>query len=54
MFNDSLTQLPASLLGLLFNPEDGGDVPPKRRLTFIRLHGVISPENRTLKVKQEL
>jgi hypothetical protein len=29
-------------LGLFFNAEDGGDVPPKRRLTFIGLHGVIS------------
>jgi hypothetical protein len=25
----------------LFDPEDGGDVPPKRRLTFNGLHGVI-------------
>jgi hypothetical protein len=30
------------LLGLFFDPEDGGDVPPKRRLTFNRLHGIIS------------
>jgi hypothetical protein len=30
------------LLGLLFGLEDGGDVPPKRRLTFTRLYGVIS------------
>jgi hypothetical protein len=29
------------LLGL-FDPEDGGDVPPKRWLTFNELHGVIS------------
>jgi hypothetical protein len=29
-------------LGLLFDPEDGGDVPPKRRLTFNGLQGVIS------------
>jgi hypothetical protein len=29
------------LLGLFFNPKDG-DVPPKRRLTFNGLHGVIS------------
>jgi hypothetical protein len=27
---------------LFFDPEDGGDVPPKRRLTFNGLHGVIS------------
>jgi hypothetical protein len=31
------------LLGL-FDPEDGGDVSPKRRLTFNGLHGVISPK----------
>jgi hypothetical protein len=30
------------LLGLLFDHEDGGDVPPKRRLTFAGPHGVIS------------
>jgi hypothetical protein len=30
------------LLGLFFDPEDGGDVPLKRRLTFNGLHGVIS------------
>jgi hypothetical protein len=30
------------LLGLFFNPEDGGDMnPPKRRLTLDGLHGVI-------------
>jgi hypothetical protein len=31
------------LLGLSFNPEDGGDIflPPKRMLTFNRLHGII-------------
>jgi hypothetical protein len=28
-------------LGILFGPEDGGDVPPKRRLTFRVLHGNI-------------
>jgi hypothetical protein len=28
------------LLGLFLNPEDG-DVPPKRRLIFKRLHGII-------------
>jgi hypothetical protein len=30
------------LLGLFFDPEDGSYVPPKRRLTFNRLHYVIS------------
>jgi hypothetical protein len=30
------------LLGLFFDPEDGGDVSPKRKLTFNGLHGVIS------------
>jgi hypothetical protein len=30
------------LLGLFFDPEDGSDVPPKRRLTFSGVHGVIS------------
>jgi hypothetical protein len=30
------------LLGLVFDPEDGGDVPPKRRLIFNGLHGIIS------------
>jgi hypothetical protein len=29
------------LLGL-FDPKDGSDVPPKRRLTFNGLHGTIS------------
>jgi hypothetical protein len=29
-------------LGLFFDLEHGGDVPPKRRLTFNGLHGVIS------------
>jgi hypothetical protein len=29
-------------LDLFFDPEDGGDVPPKRRLTLNGLHGVIS------------
>jgi hypothetical protein len=32
------------MLVLFFNPEDGGDVPPKRRLPFNELHGVISQE----------
>jgi hypothetical protein len=31
------------LLGLFFNPEDGGDVFPKHRLTFSGLH-VISQQ----------
>jgi hypothetical protein len=30
------------LICLFFDPEDGSDVPPKRRLTFNGLHGVIS------------
>jgi hypothetical protein len=30
------------LLGLFFDAEDGGDVPPKRRLTINGLHGVMS------------
>jgi hypothetical protein len=30
------------LLGLFFDPEGGGDIPPKRRLTFNVLHDVIS------------
>jgi hypothetical protein len=25
---------------IFFDPEDGGDVPPKRRLQLNRLHGV--------------
>jgi hypothetical protein len=29
------------LLGLFFDPEDGGDVTPKRRLTLNGLHDVI-------------
>jgi hypothetical protein len=30
------------LLGLPCNPEDAGDVPQNRTLTFTTLHGVIS------------
>jgi hypothetical protein len=31
------------MVGLLFGPEDVGDIfPPKRRLPFTGLHGVIS------------
>jgi hypothetical protein len=30
------------LLSLFFDPEGGGDVPPKGRLTLNGLHGVIS------------
>jgi hypothetical protein len=30
------------LIGLFFDPEDGGDVLPKCQLTFNGLHGVIS------------
>jgi hypothetical protein len=32
--------LASLLLGLLFDLEDGGDVPQKSRLTFTRLRGV--------------
>jgi hypothetical protein len=32
----------AGILLDLFDPEDGGDAPPKHRLTFNGLHGVIS------------
>jgi hypothetical protein len=28
------------LLGLFFDPEAGGNIPPKSRLTFNRLYGV--------------
>jgi hypothetical protein len=41
------------LLGLFFDPEDGGDVPPKRRLTFNRLHDVIS-QNITLSITTDV
>jgi hypothetical protein len=30
------------LLNYFFDPEDGGDVPPKRRLQLNGLHGVTS------------
>jgi hypothetical protein len=30
------------LLGLIFDPHDGGDVPSKSQMTFNGLHGVIS------------
>jgi hypothetical protein len=30
------------LLGLLFNPEEGQHIPPKRQLTFNGQYGVIS------------
>jgi hypothetical protein len=33
---------PGILLGLVIDPEDGGDVPRKRRMAFNALHGVIS------------
>jgi hypothetical protein len=36
------TCLLAGLLNYFFDPEDGGDVPPKRRLKLNGLHGVIS------------
>jgi hypothetical protein len=31
-----------------FDPEDGGDVPPKRRLNLDGLHGIISQKMDTL------
>jgi hypothetical protein len=34
--------LAGSCRNYFFDPEDGGDVPPKRRLKLNRLHGVIS------------
>jgi hypothetical protein len=37
------------LLGLFFNREDGGDVPPKRQLTFNGPHGVIFQKTEILK-----
>jgi hypothetical protein len=40
-----------SLLGLLFNPDDRGDVPRKRQLTFNRLHSVISQKTGFIKNK---
>jgi hypothetical protein len=33
---------PLKVNSLFYDPEDGGDVPPKRRLPFNGLHGVIS------------
>jgi hypothetical protein len=32
----------ASLATLILDPENGDDIPPKRRLTFNGLYGVIS------------
>jgi hypothetical protein len=37
---------PGFLLGLFLDPEDGGDIPPKRRLAFNGLHGVISQKTK--------
>jgi hypothetical protein len=37
------------LLGSFLNPEDGGDVPPKCRLTFNGLHGIISQKTELFK-----
>jgi hypothetical protein len=31
-----------TLIGLVFDPEDEGDVAPKRRLTFNGIYGLIS------------
>jgi hypothetical protein len=44
--NSAFGQLHAGiLLGLLFNPEDRGNIfLPKRRLTFNGIHGILSQE----------
>jgi hypothetical protein len=39
----------AFLLDLFFDPEDGGDVSLKRRLTFNEIHGVLSRKIELLK-----
>jgi hypothetical protein len=36
------------LLGLFFDPEDGGDVSPKQQLTYNALHDVISQKTEVL------
>jgi hypothetical protein len=36
------------LLGLYFDPEYGGDGPPKHRLTYNGLHGVIAQKTQLL------
>jgi hypothetical protein len=41
--------LAGTLLGL-FDPEDGDDVPPKRRFTFNGLQGVISQKKMLFKI----
>jgi hypothetical protein len=39
------------LLSLFFDPEDGGNVPPKRQLTLNGLQGVINQPSRWFLVK---
>jgi hypothetical protein len=43
------------LLGLYFDPEDGGrHVSPNRRLTFNRLHGVLAQKMELFRVYESL
>jgi hypothetical protein len=38
------------LLGLLFDSEDGGDVPSKRRMIFTGLHTATTQKKKTIQV----